>query len=89
MKTIPKFLAILGLGLLVLVAARGAMAPATAASTGGSSNLTVKAVWVYPFEKEQSGCFREVTVIEKSGTCIRFKAGDRVYEHCGHYTIEN
>ena len=75
-------------GFIIALAARGPMTRATAASTAGS-NLTVKALWVYPFETQQSGCFRDVTVIEKSGTYVRFRAGDKVYEHCGNYTIEN
>ena len=90
MKTIPKLLAILVLCGIVLAAAKWAASPATAAPAGGSgSNLKVKAVWLYPFEAQERGLFQGVTVIEKSATTIKFKAGDNVYEHCGHYTIEN
>jgi len=90
MKTIPKFLAVLVFGLLMVAGVRLTMSPATAASTSPSDgSLRVKAVWIYPFEAQESGCFRDATIIQKDGTCIRFKAGDRVYDHCGHYTIEN
>ncbi len=53
------------------------------------SNITAKSLWVYPFEMRPAEHFQDVTILDKTATGIRFRAGDKVYEHCGHYIIEN
>jgi hypothetical protein len=59
-----------------------------AAGSSGTS-LKAKSVWVYPFGTGQNGNFQDVTILEKTPTAIKFRFGDRVIEHCGHYTVEN
>ncbi len=80
MKTPYKIMAVAAIGLLSFAALlRG----------GSESSITVKSVWVYPFEVRGYGVFENVIVIEKTPTTIKFKAGEKVYEHCGQYTVEN
>ena len=59
------------------------------AAGSSGTNLKAKSVWVYPFESGQNGSLQDVTILEKTPTAIKFRFGDRVIEHCGHYTVEN
>ncbi len=75
--------------LLVTVAAVIGFALLLNAAASSSTNLKAKAVWIYPFESAQSGNFQDVTILEKTSSGIKFRVGERVIEHCGHYTVEN
>ena len=59
------------------------------ASGASDTNLKAKSVWVYPFEAGPNGNFTDVTILEKTPAAIKFRFGERVIEHCGHYTVEN
>jgi len=59
------------------------------AAGSSGTNLKAKSIWVYPFESGQSGSFQDVTILEKTSTGIKFRCGEKVIEHCGHYTVEN
>ncbi len=89
MNALPKILAVTVLGFLIFAGIRAATAPASTPAAASSSHITVKAIWLYPYQTQSAGVFSDATIIEKNAACIRFRAGDRVYEHCGHYTIEN
>ncbi len=75
--------------LVVALAAVVAFAVLLHAEGSSSTSIKVKAVWIYPFENGQSGSFQGVTILEKTPNGIRFRSGEQVFEHCGHYTIEN
>ena len=74
---------------LMPVSALAIFCVALIAAAERDTSVTVKSVWIYPFENGTAGSFSNVTIMEKNAAGVKFKAGGRVFEHNGHYTIEN